>query len=98
MAGSRLALRARGAHVGPRVEVLGVDLVGGRNEQHVDTGSLSDARVALLVAWIAPEIFVCAELGRVDEQRNEDDVTFASGGAKQRNVAVVERAHRRYEP
>ena len=76
---------------------VGVDLgdVGGEDE--VDARLAGQAQVALLVARVAVEVLVRAELGRVDEEAHHDDVALGAGGAQQRDVALVEEAHRRDE-
>ena len=51
-----------------------------------------------LVARVGVEVLGRAELGRVDEQRHHDDVAVLAGAAQQRQVALVEGAHRGDEP
>ncbi len=54
--------------------------------------------VAILVARIAREVGVVAELRRVDEEAHDDRLVLRASRAQERQVAVVERAHRRHEP
>ena len=54
--------------------------------------------VALGVARVGVEVGRVVELGRVHEQRHHDEVAVLARAAHQRQVTVVERAHRRDEP
>ena len=73
----------------------GIDLLDGRGEQQIGALGLGQRGVASLVAWVGGEILAGAELGRVDEQRHDDHVGLRARPADQRQVALVERAHRR---
>ena len=57
-----------------------------------------ECEVALLVARIASEIGVVAELRRVHEEAHDDGLVLGAGRAQERQMALVERAHRRHEP
>ena len=54
--------------------------------------------VAVLVAGVGVQVLGGAELGGVDEEADDDDVALGSRGAHQRQVPVVEVAHRRDQP
>ena len=54
--------------------------------------------VAGEVAGIAVEIFARAELQRVDEDRDDDEIAGVAGRAHERPVTLVQEAHRRHEP
>ena len=69
-----------------------------RDEEEVDAGRLGERGVGLLVARVAVEVLPSAELGRVDEDRGDDEVVLAAGRIEERDVAGVERAHRGHEP
>ena len=78
----------------PGLVARGIELLRRGSEQQVDTFLLGHARIALLVAWVAPEILAGAELRRVDEEADDDDLVLCPGGAEERQVPLVERAHR----
>ena len=54
-------------------------------------------QVALLVARVRRQVTSLVELDRVDEQRHDHDVAFVPRLTHQREMAFVERAHRRHE-
>ncbi len=76
-------------------KALGVDDLDRRRVDEVDAGLGGEAQIALLVARVAVEILFGAELGGVDEEAHDDEVTLGAGGAQQREVALVQEAHRR---
>jgi hypothetical protein len=57
-----------------RIEALRIYLLDRRREQHVHALLLGQPLVALLVARVGPEVLARPELGRVDEQRDDQDV------------------------
>ena len=66
----------------PGLEALRVHLLGGRGEDEVDAGLHRRApRRRSSVARVASQILACAELGRVDEEADDDDVVLGAGGA-----------------
>ena len=75
-----------------------VDLLDRGRVDEVDAGLGGEPRVALLVARVAVEVLAVAELGRVDEEAHDDDVALLAGGAQQREMALVQEAHRRHQP
>jgi hypothetical protein len=79
-------------------EAVGVDLLDRRREEQVGARLRGELGVAGLVAGVAGEVRGLVELGRVDEQRHHDDVAGGAGGADEAEVALVQRAHGRYEP
>ena len=79
-------------------EALRVDLLDGGRVDEVDAGLGGQPQVALLVARIAVEVLAGTELGRVDEEAHHDHVALGAGGAQQREVALVQIAHRRHQP
>ncbi len=76
----------------------GIHLGGRRHEEEVDAGRLGESRVRRLVARVALEVLPFAELGRVDEDRGDDQVVLAARRIEERDVPGVERAHRGDEP
>ena len=62
------------------------------------SGRFRDRSVGFLIAWIALEVLCGAELGRVDEDRGDDDIVLAAGRFAERDVAGMERAHCGHEP
>ena len=74
-----------------------VDLgdIGGEDE--VGAGFGSEAQIVLLVTRVATEVLAGAELGRVDEEAHHHQVAFGVGGVDQREVALVQVAHRRHQ-
>ena len=98
MAGPDGALehRAQRARVDGHADRAGrVDLVDRRVED--DVGALLGQRgeVGVPGARVAVEVLAGAELGRVDEDRDDDGGRALAGGADQRPVALVQRAHGR---
>src|SRR4029079_7019286 len=67
-------------------------------EEAIDAGRFSDLGVGFLVARIALEVLSGTELGRVHEDRGDDDIVLAAGRFEERDVAGMERAHRGHEP
>ena len=79
-------------------EARRVDLLDPRSEQHVRAGAFGQLGVAQLVARVALEVGALVELRGVDEQRHDHHVALLACPADQREVALVQRAHRRHEP
>ena len=50
-----------------------------------------------LVSRVARQVLALGELGRVDEQARDDELVLLARGAEERQVALVEGAHRRDE-
>src|SRR5207248_4156612 len=86
------------ARIHPALEAGWVELVGRRCEHDIDALSLRDLEIAGLVARIRVEIPRLVELRGIDEERHDDAVVLLPGRAEQRDVAVVEGSHRRYQP
>ena len=84
------------AHVGG--EAGRVHLLGRGGEEHVDAEGGGLGGVGRLVAGVGGEVLAGAELGRVDEERDHDDVGVGAGAAHEGQVARVERAHGGHEP
>ena len=77
---------------------VGVHLLDRRHEEHVDASRpRATVGVALEVARVRREILVRTELGRVHEDRHDDEVRGGAGGPHERPVPFVEEAHRRHE-
>ena len=66
----------------PGLEAGGYTSAALGSEEDVDAGLAGDVRVARLVARVAVEVAAALELGRVDEERRDDDVRRRAGGAK----------------
>ena len=95
--GTVCALGARALRIDPGVEAGRIELFHRRRKQDVDARFPCDVRIACLVARIAVEVVVRAELRGVHEERHDGDVAFRTRCAEQRQVPVVERSHRRDE-
>ena len=75
-----------------------IHVVGGRSE--CDLHTLGPQRVEVVVerARVRVEVLARPELQRVDEDRHHDDGTrHPAGGADQRQMSVVQRAHRGHQ-
>ena len=68
-----------------------------RIEEHVDAFALEPRAVGLQRPRIAVEVLVRAELQPIDEDAGDDGVAVLAGDPAQRQVAVVQVAHRRDE-
>ena len=99
VAGPGVALEPHGGagRLDPRREPRRVHLLGRRREDDVDAVLGGERRVALEVARVRVEIGRLRELRRVDEDARDDEVALGAGGAEERGVPLVERAHRRHE-
>src|SRR4030095_7846217 len=71
-----------------------IHLLHGWNEQGIDSGNSRNLGILDLAARIRREIGWIAELSRVHEDRRDHVTGAVARGAKQRDMAVVERAHR----
>ena len=90
-----LAAPRREQKVGAQAER--VDLAGRRREEDVGAGLGGQRRVAGLVARVGGEVGGLVELRWVDEQRHDDLVAGRMGAADEREMALVQGAHRRDE-
>src|SRR5207302_5516628 len=63
----------------PGLETVRIDLSDVRDEEEVGARRLGHAGVGRLVAWVLVEVLAGPELGRVDEQADDDDVALAAG-------------------
>ena len=79
--------------VNPRVEPVRIQLGLGWREEQIDPRALGDLPVVCLIAWVALEIGLFAELRRVDEQADDNRVAFAASSLEKRDMARVKRAH-----
>ena len=77
---------------------LGVHLVHRGREEQVDAFGRCRGRIASLVTRVAGEILVRAELRRVHEERDDDEIALAAAARMERPVTRVERAHGRHQP
>src|SRR5665647_405500 len=77
----------------PRVAV-GVDDIGCRQEDEVDTFARADLQVGIDHAGVAREVLTRAELQRVEKDRHNDVPLVRPCPADQRRVSFMERAHR----
>ena len=73
-------------------EAVGIDLGCFRGEEDVDARLFCARGVVLLIARVAAEVFVRAELGRVDEERDDDEV--GSAGVLRASARGVRRGRR----
>ena len=99
MAGAKLAFECPSEllDLDPRLEPGRVELLGGGCKEDVDARCFRELGVVPLVAWVGDEVLVRIELGRIDEEAGDDDVVLGAGRAEEREVALVEGAHRGYE-
>ncbi len=74
-----------------------VHLVDAGYEDNIDTQRFQQRKIGLLVARVAAEILVRAELRRVDEDTGHDARACVARAAHQAGMAFVQRAHGRYE-
>jgi hypothetical protein len=97
---ARVALERVGeaTHFNARVKAGRVDLLDGRGEQQVDAFGLRQYDVPVLVAGIALEVFARAELSRIYEQRDHDEVAVLPSPPDQRKMALVKEPHRGNKP
>ena len=96
-AGGAVEWAGQPADLDARIEALGIDLLDRRREQDVDALALGQPGVVLFVARVRVEVFGRAELCRVDEQRHDDGCALLACGAHQRQMALVEPAHRGHQ-
>ena len=80
-----------------RGEARGIDLRRPGREEQVHAGGARDRGVGVLVARVRGEVGGLVELGRVHEERHDDDVGLRPRAAQELGVALVQRAHRRHE-
>ncbi len=94
------ALQAVGhaEHLDGGREPGGVDLLDRRGEEHIDAGLGGEAGVVLLPSRIFFQVCAFGELRRVDEQRDDDQIALLAGPLDERQMAGVQRAHRRHQP
>src|SRR5271156_4998709 len=85
------------ARVDRRLRVRRVHCSRLRREDDVDRHRLEHRAVALEVARIAREVLAGSKLGRIDEYRRDQDRRLATAFAHQRQMAVVQKAHRRHQ-
>ena len=90
--------RAEPLDLDPGLEAGRVDLLGLRDVEHVHAGVLGELGVAGLVARVAGQVLAFRELGRVDEQAGDHELVLLARGPEEREVALVEGAHRRHQP
>src|SRR5439155_690440 len=71
---ARLSLGARLPDIDPGREILRIqlDCIGG--EENIDACALGEPRILRFVPWVPREVLLRAELRRVDEERQNDDV------------------------
>jgi hypothetical protein len=78
-------------------EAVGIDLLDGRREEHVDSEPGRGRRVLGFRARVGVEVAGLLELPRIDEEPDDHLVGLLARGAHQRLVAGVEGAHGRDE-
>ena len=98
MTGTRRPFCAARLDVDPGTEARRIDLVCRGREEDVDACLLRECRVGRLVARIRREVRVIAELRGVHEERRDDEFVLRPRRLEERQVAVVQRTHRRDEP
>ena len=79
-------------------KTLGVNALAGRSEQEVAAGFRDQPGIPRFVARIGGEVLAGHELLGVDEQARHHPVGPRGGGPDQREVAVMDGAHRRHQP
>ena len=100
MPGAKAATERLGRCADPDAGLVAarVHALGRRREHDVGAGRVELGDVGLEIARVSGEIFVGPELRGVDEDGGGDEAGAALGLAHQRQVSVVQRAHRRHEP
>src|SRR5205085_4708414 len=69
-----------------------------RHEEEIDALALEQRLVARLITRITREVFVRPELCRIHEDRDDDERRAGVAcNANEREMALVEETHRRYE-
>ena len=63
----------------------------------VHAGRLQHREIGRLAARIGGEILIGSELLRIDEDRRDDAAAIGSGSLHERQVPLVQRAHRRHQ-
>ena len=75
---------------------VGIHRGRGRRVHRVDAGGSARFDVVVDRSRVAVEVVAAVELQRVDEDRHDDDVASSAGLLDQRQVAGVQRTHRRH--
>jgi len=75
----------------------GVHLLGRRHPQKVAAGGVERPCILFLLPRIALEVLALSELQRVDEQAGDNPVRLPARLFDQREMAAMERAHRRHQ-
>ncbi len=75
----------------------GVHLPRFRGENQIDAGGFGESRVPAQIAGIGFEILPLPELGRVDEDRQHQQIASLAPLVEQRTMAVVQITHCRHE-
>ena len=83
--------------VDPHGRPIGIEFLGLRRPDDVDTGLAAGGEVVLHDPGIALEVLRIIELGRVHEDRHDDAIRVRASGLDEREMARVERTHRRHE-
>ena len=96
VAGAVGALQLAGHVAGddPGVEAGGIDLVSVGHKDPVDTTATTQVEVGLQHPRVAREVVRVVELGRVHEDRSDDDIGTVPGLLKQGRMAAVQGPHR----
>ena len=68
-----------------------------RVENQVDIAFTGHHLIAFEIAWVTSEVLALAELGRVDENRQDQQITPYAPFPQQREMALVQIAHGWYE-
>ncbi len=76
----------------------GVHRVRGRGEHQIDAPFATARQVVFEISRVAIKILFRSELQRIDEDGHRDEVGADLGSLDEREVPVVERAHRWHEP
>ena len=80
-----------------RLEAGSVHLVRRRCEDHIHTHLPACFRIGIERLWVRIEILVGAELRRVDEDADDDEIARGPRGFDQRQMPRVQSSHRRHE-
>ena len=81
----------------PRRETFGIELRHLGGEDEIGLFGAQGGDIGLPGARVASEILVRGELGRIDEDRDHGPAGLAAGEPEERNMAVMQGAHRGYE-
>ena len=99
MTGTCLAfhLVAEGWHIHHRLHRLRIHVADRWRKKIIDIRSAQQSGIPFQIARIFVEVFIRAELQRINEDRHDGHVIFCSGAMNQFKMAFMEVAHGRHE-